>query len=96
MSGAWWTPSTGLTVEHAVSAPPSSHMKPDDLTLRLERLDPGSVLVIDLPELARVLGMEVDDPRLLETAQSLALRHRCNFATRGSSLEGTFEKDDVF
>jgi hypothetical protein len=71
-------------------------MNLDDLTLRLERLDPGSMLDIDLPELARVFGMEVDDPRLLETAQSLALSHRCNFTTRSSALEGTFEKDDVF
>lgn len=71
-------------------------MKIDELTLRLERLDPGSMLVIDLAELARVFRMEVDDPRLLETAKGLALRHRCNFATRGSTLEGTFEKNDVF
>ena len=72
-------------------------MTRDELSSKLDQLDPGARLSVDERALAGLFGATSLDASLVEAIEALAIEHRCTFAWHepGRS-EPVFEKDDIF
>lgn len=71
-------------------------MTRDELSDRLNHLDPGATLSVRETDLAILFG----DGRLTREAvavvEAFALEHRCTFSTEPGTRTPMFEKDDIF
>jgi hypothetical protein len=72
-------------------------MTRDELTSKLDQLDPGATLSVDERALAGLFGAPSLTAGLVEAIEAFAIEHRCTFAWHepGRS-EPVFEKDDIF
>ena len=67
------------------------------LAAKLDHLDPGASLKLDLSVLQAMFGSAGDIELIYRQAEQFAEKHRCSFSYHEEGASGTrFTKDDVF
>lgn len=72
-------------------------MTREELSSRLDHLDPGAVLVVERSVVVNLFGGTELTGAILKRIEDFAVEHRCSFVVGDDRGEGArFEKDDVY